>query len=217
MCSLERDVVSKDLWKNVRAWHNRVRVVPWYNLYITINNIFLSERGEITIFTFSYSIFTLLDLSVWLPSVLVPHITSAPTPFILSIFSLSSHVSSSFSFVMSAKYQGTRRSGIWQDNLGDEDLNYCHRCHTKTALWCFSSLLCICECLSMSQLIKMKWCDHYWYFFLPQLVSYVWLQPYDFLIFPKMIVILHILSFSSRSIFINHICHVPENQPDRVS
>lgn len=35
MCSLERDVVSKDLGKNLRTWHNRVTAVTWYNLYIS--------------------------------------------------------------------------------------------------------------------------------------------------------------------------------------
>lgn len=145
-CSLERDVVLKDLWKNLRTWHNGVTSVPWYNLYIIINNIFPSEKGNILRRTlqFSYFIFHFHfvggELRVRSPSVHVPQITSTLTPFTLSIFSLSSYASSSLSCVMSEKYQGMRRSEIRQDSLGDEDFNYCHRCHTKTALHCFSTL-----------------------------------------------------------------------------
>lgn len=132
------------IWKNLRTWHNGVPVVPWYNLYITINIVFLSEKGNVLYcvlrFHISYSIFTWRAVGSIIAYVLAPQITSTLTPFILSIFSLSSYVSSSLSFVMSANYQGMRSSGMRRDSLEDENLSYCHRCHTKTALWCFSSL-----------------------------------------------------------------------------
>lgn len=189
MCSLERDVVLKDLWKNLRTWHNRVTVVPWYNLYIAINNIFLSEEGNYN-FHISYSIFALLDLGAWLPSGLVPQITSTLTPFILSIFSLSSHVSSSRSFLMSAKYQGMRSSGIRQ--FGRWRLKLLPQMSHKDSALMLSLPLCIWECLSMSHLIKMKWWSHYWCLLLPQLVYYH-ISDHSYLIIPKMIVIVYFI------------------------
>lgn len=129
MRSLERDVVLKDLWKNFKTWHNGVTAVPWYNLYITINNIFLSEKK----LQFSYSIFILIA------------ICSRSTDHQHTNYVYTTNIFSQFicliqSFKCQQNIKAWRGSGIRQDSLGDEDLNYCHRCPTKTALCCFSSL-----------------------------------------------------------------------------
>lgn len=147
------------LWKNLRTWHNRVTAVPWYNLYITINNIFLSEKGNYDFHIFHIH-FVGEELGVWSPSVLVPQITSMLTPFILSIFSLSSYVSSSLSFGMSAKI--SRLGGFWikARQFGRWRLKLLPQMSHKDGALMLFLPLCICECLSMSQLIKMKCWDH---------------------------------------------------------
>ena len=140
MASLERDVVLRDLWKNSRTWHNRVTVVPWYNLLYHYKQYFPARKGEITIFTFHIP-FSLCW--VWECDCHLFLFHRSPARWLrlyYQYFLLSSCVSSSLSFLMSAEYQGARSAGIRQDSLGDEALNYCRRCHTKTALWCFSSL-----------------------------------------------------------------------------
>lgn len=170
----------KDLRKNFKTLHNGVTVVPWYTLYMTINNAFLSGKGS------RNSI--LILFSFGLPSALIPRITSTLTTFILPIFYHTSYVSLSFSYVVSkiSRHAGfwnkTRQSGRWRLELLPQ------MSRKDSALMLFLPL-CICECLWMSQLIKMKWWSHCWYLLSPQLVSYR-ITDYSHLVVPNMVFIL---------------------------
>lgn len=104
-------------------------------IIISLYAIFSCQRRRD--YNFHVPLFTLPESGVPIPTAL------DFTIYTINIFSRV-HMSLPVFHVLSAEYQGMGSCGGSQESLEDEDLNYCHRCHTKTAHWCFSSL-CVYE------------------------------------------------------------------------
>lgn len=144
--SKPQDVALKDFWKNFKTQYNEITVASWYNLDMTVNNIFHSKNVYYNLYI-PNSVFILI-------AILLFH--SSLTEFILPIFSLSSNVTFNCSLVVN---KISKHAEFWRKKRqsGKGRLKLLPQMSHKDSTLMLFLPLCIWECLRMSQFILWKW------------------------------------------------------------